>query len=108
MGVSKLDPKQTSEHLCFLTGKMGAVELSVRFWLTLASGSLRLGVSELGRPNQAVERQGRLPGGGRTDVLALCKLRQRSPRASVVRKETPANTHAQIFNKYLSSAYYTY
>ena len=43
LGVSKLDPKQTSEHLCFLTGKMGVVELSVRFWLTLASGSLRLG-----------------------------------------------------------------
>lgn len=42
LGVSKLDPEQTSEHLCFLTGKMGAVELSVRFWLTLASGNLRL------------------------------------------------------------------
>ena len=48
----------------------------------------------MGRPNQAEEHQGSLPEGGRTDVLALCKLRLRSPRAFKVRRETGKHSHS--------------
>lgn len=61
----------------------------------------KAGLSALARPSQAEERQGRLPEGGRTDTrqpgaLALCKLRQGSPRASKVRREKTGK-HSHLF-----------
>lgn len=67
----------------------------------MASGSVRLELSTLGRPNQAEEHQGKLPGGGKTEisqlgVLALCELRQGSTRASKVRREKTCK-HSHLF-----------
>lgn len=91
-----------------MPGKWGWQKLSVGLWLTLAlgRGRVRLELSALARPNQAEERQGKLPEGERTEVsqlgvLAQCKLRQGSPRASKVSREKTCK-HSHVFIQQIS------